>query len=79
MGPASLLHTETHLALFTVKGENHCFYLIAYAEDVLSATYVLCPAHFADMDETFDTGYDFYKRTIIRHDYHFALHLVTYL
>ena len=73
---SELLHTEAHLALFTVESEYYSFYFFAYLEEVLCAAEVLSPRHFAYVDKPFDTGSDLYKCAVIRDEFHLALEYV---
>ena len=74
-----LLETEAHLALLAVEGEDDGFDFLSHFKEVLSAAEVLAPAHLADVDETFDTGNNFDKCTVVGDDNDFTVDVVAFL
>lgn len=71
-----LLDAEGHLAVFAVESEDDCFDFVTDFHEVLSGAQVLAPGHFADVDEAFDTGGDFYKCAVVGHNDNFAFDLI---
>ncbi len=74
-----LLDTEAHLALLAVEGEDDGLHLLAHFEEILCAAQVQAPAHFGDVDQTFDTRLHFDKGTVVGDDHDLAFHLVAHL
>ena len=73
-----LLDAERHLALVAVECDDHSLYLVANVQEFLCAAQVLAPAHFRNVDETFNTGSDFNECTIVGDDNNLTLNMVAF-
>ncbi len=61
----ALLETKADAPLVGIDIEHHDFDFLAGRNDLAGMNVLLGPAHFRNMDEAFDTGLEFDKRTII--------------
>ena len=61
----ALLHAERDATAFFVDVENHDFDFVAELDNLARVDVLVRPIHFGDVDETFDTGFDFNEGTVI--------------
>ena len=59
-----LTETEADLLAFFVDVKNNSFHFFANADHITSLGDALGPAHFGDVDQTFDALFDFHKGTV---------------
>ncbi len=61
----ALLHAEGDTTTFFVDFENHDFNFFAKLNDFLRINVLVCPIHFGNVDQTFNTGFDFNESTVV--------------
>ena len=72
-----LLHAQAHLPLLAVHAQDDGLDLVSHFEELLSAAQVLTPAHFADVQQTFDSFRHFDEGSVVCHNHHFSFDLVS--
>ena len=61
----ALLHAEGDTTTFFVDFEDHDFNFFAKLNDFLRINVLVCPIHFGNVDQTFNTGFDFNESTVV--------------
>lgn len=61
----ALLHAEADAAAFFVDFENHDFDFIAELNNLARVDVLVGPVHFGNVDEAFDSGFDFNEGTVV--------------
>ena len=72
---AALLETKRDAALAEVDIEDHHLDLLRGRDDLARMNVLLRPAHFRDMDQTLDTGFQFDERAVVGDVGHAAFQL----
>src|SRR5581483_1678264 len=69
-----LFHAEADAARFRIDAEHLNFYRVARINKLARMLDAFGPAHFGDMDQTFDTGFKLDERAISGHARDFSSH-----
>ena len=72
-----LLHAQAHLPLFAVDAQDDGLDLVSHFQELLRTAQVLAPAHFADVQQTFDTFRHFDESTVVCNNHNFSFDLVS--
>jgi len=74
-----LFDTQRHFVFIAIQGQDGSFHLVSDFQEVLSRTEVLGPAHFWNVDQTFNARSDFDKCSVISDNDHFSFDNITHL